>query len=87
LKEELDLEKLEELIEEYIPDYEDLLDTEVLFDVMKHYNDITVKQLSLDTSNYLVVPSDRSNYGGAWTLIPKGGTYESVHEEIERLLN
>jgi len=32
LKEELDLEKLEELIEEYIPDYEDLLDTEVLFE-------------------------------------------------------
>jgi len=32
LKEELDLEKLEELIENYIPDYEDLLDTEVLFE-------------------------------------------------------
>ena len=32
MKEELDLEKLEELIEEYIPDYEDLLDTEVLFE-------------------------------------------------------
>jgi len=32
LKEELDLEKLEKLIEEYIPDYEDLLDTEVLFE-------------------------------------------------------
>ena len=32
MKEELDLEKLEELIEEYIPEYEDLLDTEVLFE-------------------------------------------------------
>ena len=30
--ENIDLEKLEELINEYIPDYEDLLDTEVLFE-------------------------------------------------------
>jgi len=30
--ENIDLEKLEELIDEYIPDYEDLLDTEVLFE-------------------------------------------------------
>ena len=30
--ENIDLEKLEKLIDEYIPDYEDLLDTEVLFE-------------------------------------------------------
>jgi len=64
-----------------------LADTEVLFDVMKNYNNISVKQISLDTSNYLTVPVDRSNYGGAWTLIPKDGNYNAVHEEIETLLN
>ncbi len=63
-----------------------LADTEVLFEVMKHYGDITVKQLSLDTSNFLVVPANRANYGGAWTLIPKGGTYEPIHKEIEGLM-
>jgi len=31
-EENIDLEKLEELIDEYIPDYEDLLDTEVIFE-------------------------------------------------------
>jgi len=31
-EENIDLEKLEKLIDEYIPDYEDLLDTEVLFE-------------------------------------------------------
>jgi len=31
-EENIDLEKLEELIDEYIPDYEELLDTEVIFE-------------------------------------------------------
>lgn len=32
MEEKIDLSKLEELIEKYIPDYEDMLDTEVVFE-------------------------------------------------------
>ena len=63
-----------------------LADAEILFDIMKNYGNVTVKQLSLDTSNFLVVPANRANYGGAWTLIAKGGSYESIHKEIETLM-
>lgn len=58
-----------------------LVDTKVLFEVLKNYKDITVRTLGLDTSNYLIVPSARAAYGGAWTLIPKDG-WDQVHQEI-----
>jgi len=45
LKEELDLEKLEKLIEEYIPEYEDLLDTEVLFESDLGSVDMTLREI------------------------------------------
>ena len=58
-----------------------LADVEVLFDVIKNYKNLTIRDLSLDTSNYLVVP-DKSNYGGAWTLTAKNDDYTPIHEEI-----
>lgn len=64
-----------------------LPDTKVLFDVAKNYKQITVKHLGLDTSNFLTTPKDRSAYGGAWTLIPKGGTYSPIHNTINDLIN
>lgn len=59
-----------------------LTDAKVLFDVAKNYKNITVSHLSLDTSNYLVVPSDSTPYGGAWTLVAKDGSYAPIHNEI-----
>lgn len=56
-------------------------DVKILFEILKNYKNITVRQISLSTENYLKVPSDRSLYGNAWTLIPKG-TYQPIHDEI-----
>lgn len=57
-------------------------DTTVLYEVLKNYKTIKVTNLSLDTSNYLEVPKNSAEYGGAWTLIGKGGTYQPIHEAI-----
>lgn len=62
-----------------------LKDTQILFEVMKNYKEINIKELGLDTTNYLVVPSDRAAYGGAWTLIPRTD-YLPIHEAINTLL-
>ncbi len=62
-----------------------LRDTQILFEVMKNYKDIDVKTLSLNTTNYLAVPSDRAAYGGAWTLVPRTD-YLPIHEAINTLL-
>lgn len=63
-----------------------LTDIKLLFDVVTNYKNIKVSKLSLDTSNYLVVPTDRSAYGGAWTLIAKDGTYATLHNDINNLI-
>lgn len=63
-----------------------LSDTEVLFEVMKNYANISVERISLDTSNFLEVPIDRGSYGGAWTLIPKNNDYSSIHAAIREAL-
>jgi len=62
-----------------------LSDAKVLFEVIKNYKDISMQNLSLDSSNYLYTP-DASNYGGAWTLIAKNNDYMPVHQAIEELL-
>ncbi len=59
-----------------------LKDTEVLFEVIKNYSSISVKRISLDTTNFLEVPLDSNAYGGAWTLIAKNNDYTSVHSAI-----
>lgn len=59
-----------------------LSDTEVLFEVMKNYSNISVKRISLDTSNFLEVPIDSSLYGGAWTLVAKNNDYSAIHTAI-----
>ena len=63
-----------------------LTDTKVLYEVAKNYENIKVTKLSLDTTNYLVTPKDRTAYGGAWTLIAKDGTYAPLHNEINNLI-
>lgn len=59
-----------------------LADTGTLFEVMKNYSNISVKRISLDTSNFLEVPIDKASYGGAWTLVAKNNDYSSVHNAI-----
>ena len=44
-EENIDLEKLEELIDEYIPDYEELLDTEVVFESDLGSIEMTLKEI------------------------------------------
>lgn len=63
-----------------------LADAAILFEVMKNYKTISVQQLSLDTSNYLEVPTDKSSFGGQWVLAPKGGNYQPIHDKINELL-
>ncbi len=63
-----------------------LKDTQVLFEVLKNYKNIKVENLGLDTTNYLTVPTNKANYGGAWTLVPKDGNYDSIHQKINLLL-
>lgn len=63
-----------------------LTDTKILFELAKNYKSVVVSDLSLDTTNYLVVPSDRSEYGGAWTLIAKDGTFAPIHNAINNLI-
>lgn len=64
-----------------------LSDAKVLFEVLKNYKSIDFETLGLSTENYLVVPADRSQYGGAWTLIAKGNDYSLIHQKINSLLN
>lgn len=59
-----------------------LVDTGTLFEVMKNYSTISVKRISLDTSNFLEVPIDKAAYGGAWTLVAKNNDYSSIHTAI-----
>ena len=63
-----------------------MADTEILFELLQNYGNIEVKTLGLDTSNYLMVPTDRSDYGGAWTLIAQGNDYTPIHDKINNLL-
>jgi len=63
-----------------------LTDTKVLFDVVKNYKNIEVLKLSLDTNNYLIVPTNRDDYGGAWTLVAKNGNFAPIHNEINNLI-
>jgi len=44
-QENVDISKLEELIEKYIPNYEDLLDTEVVFESDLGRVDLTIKDI------------------------------------------
>ena len=44
-EENLDLSRIEELIEKYIPDYEDLLDTEVIFESDLGRVDLSIKEI------------------------------------------
>ena len=44
-EENLDISKIEELIEKYIPDYEDLLDTEVIFESDLGRVDLSIKEI------------------------------------------
>jgi len=43
--ENIDLSKLEELIEKYIPNYEDLMDTEVIFESDLGRVDLTIREI------------------------------------------
>lgn len=63
-----------------------LKDTQVLFDLLKGYKNVKVENLTLDTNNYLTVPTDTANYGGAWTLVSKTGNYDLIHQKINELL-
>lgn len=62
-------------------------DTLILFELLKNYKSFRMEEVSLDTSNYLEVPASSAPYGGAWTLIPKGGSYQAVHDKITELLD
>jgi len=62
-------------------------DTSILFDLLMNYKNIEVKNLGLDTTNYLYNPKDRAAYGGAWTLTAKDNDYSPVHQEISSYLN
>ena len=64
-----------------------LSDTTVLFEILLNYKNIDVKNLGLDTTNFLVSPSDRSEYGGSWTLIAKDNDYTPIHQEIADHIN
>jgi len=81
-------ETLFKLATQYIYTDITLADTKVLFEVMKNYENIELKQFGLDTSNYLTVPgtSERDAYGGAWVLVPINNDYIPIHNEINRLL-
>ncbi len=61
-------------------------DMPVLYDLLTNYKKFKMENLSLDTSNYLEVPSNKAAYGGAWVLIGKGGNYSAIHEKIQQLL-
>lgn len=62
-----------------------LADAKVLFEVLKNYKIITVRTLSLDTSNYLYVPPS-DLYGKQWVLEAKNNDYTPVHNELNTLL-
>lgn len=64
-----------------------LKDTQVLFDVLKNYKNIKVENWGLDTTNYLMVPNDKSSYGGQWVLVSKSDSYDDVKSNIIKLLN
>jgi len=64
-----------------------LSDTEILFELLLNYKKIAVNYLSLDTTNFLVSPTDRTPYNGAWTLIAKDNNYTPIHEGIASYIN
>lgn len=64
-----------------------LQDTKVLYELLKNYSKFNIQNLSLNTNNFLEVPSSNAPYGGAWVLTGKGGSYTAIHQEIEKLLN
>ena len=63
-----------------------LSDMPVLYQLLVNYMTFDINELSLDTSNYLEVPADNTNYGGSWTLIGKEDTYQPIHDQITKLL-
>ncbi len=62
-------------------------DTTILFDLLMNYKNIEIKNLSLDTTNFLYNPQDRAAYGGAWTLVAKDNDYSLIHKEIADYIN
>ena len=64
-----------------------LADTKILFDLLLNYKDIEVKNLRLDTTNFLNSPQDRTPYGGAWVLTANNDDYSPVHNEISSFIN
>lgn len=64
-----------------------LSDTKILFELLLNYKNININYLSLDTSNLLVNPTDRTPYNGAWTLIAKDNDYSPIHNEISSYIN
>ena len=63
-----------------------LRDTQILYELLVNRDSIKISNLGLDTSNFLVSPSDRSPYGGQWVLTAKDGDYSPLHNEINSLL-
>lgn len=63
-----------------------LSDMPVLYQLLVNYMSFDINELSLDTSNYLEVPADNTSYGGSWTLIGKGDSYQPIHDKINELL-
>ena len=64
-----------------------LADMPILYNLLKSYASFKMEELSLNTANYLEVPANRSNYGGAWTLVAKNNDYKPIHDKISFLVN
>jgi len=64
-----------------------IADTKILFDVLTNYKDVKMETISLDTTNYLMVPSDKGPYGGQWVLVGKDNSYIELQKKITDMLN
>ncbi|MBU1104866.1 LCP family protein [Candidatus Parcubacteria bacterium] len=71
-----------------------LTDAEALFEVGMKSDTTNIKTSVLNNSNVtdgtgsglLYTPTDIASYAGKWVLLPKGGSYSTVHAFIQKLL-
>lgn len=64
-----------------------ITDMKILFDVLTNYQYMKIETISLDTTNYLMIPNDKWSYGGEWVLIGKYNNYIELQKKITELLN
>ncbi|MDP2670880.1 MAG: LCP family protein [bacterium] len=55
-----------------------------LYKYSREINAATIKNLVLDTTNYMIHPPS-SQYGGAYVVIPKGGSWTNIQQAVKNI--